>query len=211
MSQATRRPERARSAHSLGLFGFCSMRTKSPGSSTWRRRERAKRLTPRPPPNSFSKATRTAPAAGRSSPDLASVAITVSVLAGFRPEHVADEVEEFFGAVGLGDVGVEAGFERALAVLLARERRQRDAGDGARALVRAQLAQQAPAVERRHREVDDGERRRVRAHGFQRLAAVARLADGVAAGLQDHAQQLPVVVEVFGDEYAVVHRGASEG
>src|SRR3712207_3179826 len=132
MTQATRLPERESSAHSLDFFGFCSMRTQSCGSSTWRRPDCRKRRTPRPPAKSFSKATRMTPASGTSSAPALSLsaigvitsgglaragrAFAVAVVAGAR--EAVDEVDQLLGAEGLRDVGVEARFERAEPVLV---------------------------------------------------------------------------------------------
>src|SRR5215218_10048935 len=146
MSQATRRPRRASSAHSLAFFGFCSMRTQSWGSSTCRSPDCRKRRTPRPPPKSFSKATRMTPAVGTSSASPLSLsaigqasgglagagraaAVVVAVAAA---REAVDQLDQLLGTEGLRDVGVEARFERAGAILVGGEGGDGDAGHRAR-------------------------------------------------------------------------------
>src|SRR5215204_1584781 len=174
MTQATRRPARASSAHSLDFFGFCSMRTASEGSSTWRSPDWRKRRTPRPPEKSFSKATRMTPAAGSSfasglsssamlgkGPEVlgglsrarGAAAAIVRVAVAIASRKAVDQLDQLLGAEGLRDVCVKACFERAQPVLVGGEGRHGDARDGARPLVGAHFAQKAPAVERGHREV----------------------------------------------------------
>src|SRR2546423_12648378 len=179
MTHATRWPRRASWAHSLDFFGFCSTSIAPSGNSTWRRPEREKRRTPRQPTMSFSKATSITPASGTSLDCVTSLAFDSSLAfatsfpfvtsfafvkslafvtsaVGFvaiAADEAVDEFDHFSGAEGLRDVGVEARVECALAILVGGERRDGDAGDEPRALVGAQLPEQAPAVERGHREV----------------------------------------------------------
>src|SRR5256714_611106 len=221
MTHATRCPLRASAAHSLDFFGFCSTRIAPSGNSTWRRPEREKLRTPRPPPKSFSKATRITPASGaslafvtspssRRLPCATRVRPLCSVVAVAADEAV-DELDQFSGAEGLRDVRVEAGSEGALAILVGGERRDGDAGDAPRALVGAQLSEQPPAVERGHREVYERGGGHVFARRVERLAPVARLPDVVALGLQHQAQEFAVVVVVVCDENAVGHRREIRG
>src|SRR5436853_672235 len=202
MTHATRCPLRASSAHSLDFFGFCSTRIAPSGSSTWRRPEREKRRTPRPPPKSFSKATSITPASGTSLDCVTSLAFDSSLAfatsfpfftslafvkslafvtsaVGFvavTADEAVDEFDHLSGAEGLRDVCVEARVECALAILVGGKRRDGDAGDSARALVGAQFSEQPPAVERGHREVYERGSGHVLARRVERLAPVARLA-----------------------------------